>query len=126
MASKNPALNVILPILALAGGIFIGYVDSHSDTPAITLLLLAVLTFVLGSLGPRRAWVWAILAGVGVPALDFALPRMGLAPWDTASPPTIPSCLGIAAVAMAGCFAGAYAGALLGWAVRGASEPRTS
>jgi hypothetical protein len=126
MRSRYTVVTVLLAILALAGGIFIGYADSHSDDPAITLVLLAAFTFVLGALGPRRPWLWAVLAGVWVPVLDTTLPRMGLAPWDTASPPTFLSGLGVLGVTMAACFAGSYAGALLVRAARRAMTPHQS
>jgi hypothetical protein len=120
MESKGALITILLAILALAGGIFMGYADSHSDDPAITLLILASFNFVLGALGRGRPWLWPLLAGIWVPVLDTVLPRLGLAPWDTASPPTVLSALAVLGVVMAACFAGSYAGAFI---VRTARRP---
>ncbi len=126
MPSRDKVATILLSVLALAGGIFMGYADSHSDDPAITLMILAACSFLLGSLGSRRPWLWPLLAGIWVPVLDAVLPCLGLAPWDTASPPTLPSFLGVLAVVMAACFAGSYAGALLVRAARRAMSPHHS
>ncbi|HUI42674.1 MAG TPA: hypothetical protein VL523_11970 [Terriglobia bacterium] len=121
MSMKASMGSLVLAAFALAGGAFIGYADSHSDDPAITLLLLGALTFLLGSLGPRKPWLWAVLAGPWVPVLDVALPRLGLAPWDTASPTTLLSSLAVLGVVMAASLAGSYAGAFVGRAARRAA-----
>ncbi|HEV2426465.1 MAG TPA: hypothetical protein VGZ29_16690 [Terriglobia bacterium] len=118
MQSKGTLVTALLAIPALAGGIFMGYADSHSDDPAITLLILASFSFVLGALGPRRPWLWPLLVGIWVPVLDTVLPRIGLAPVDTASPPTVLSGLAVLGVVMAACFTGSYAGAFIVRAAR--------
>jgi len=127
MQSKGTVITILLAIPALAGGIFIGYADSRSDDPAITLLLLGAFTFVLGALGPRRPWLWPLLVGIWVPLLDIVLPRLGLVPRDTAgSPLTVLNALGVLGVVMAACFAGSYAGALIVRAARRAMSPKHS
>jgi len=126
MQSKGTVVTILLAIPALAGGIFMGYADSHSDDPAITLLILAAFSFLLGALGPGRPWLWPLLVGIWVPVLDTVLPRLGLAPWDTASPPTFLSGLAVLGVVMAACFAGSYAGALMVRAARQAMSPNHS
>jgi hypothetical protein len=127
MKSKDAVVTVLLAIPALAGGIFIGYADSRSDDPAITLLLLAAFTFVLGALGPRRPWLWPLLVGIWVPVLDIVLPRLGLVPRDAAgSPPTFLNALAVLGVVMAACFAGSYSGAFIVRAARRAMSPHHS
>ena len=127
MPSKGMVGTVLLTILALAGGIFVGYADSRSDDPAITLVVLAAFTFVLGALGPRRPWLWPLLVGIWVPVLDVVLPDVGLVPRDTAgSPPTVLNALGVLGVVMAACFAGSYAGAFIVRAARRAMSPNHS
>ena len=127
MESKGTLITILLAILALAGGIFIGYADSRSDDPAITLLVLAAFTFVLGALGPRRPWLWPLLVGIWVPVLDIVLPALGLVPRDTAgSPPTVLNALAVLGVVMAACFAGSYAGAFMVRAARRAMSPSHS
>ena len=121
MRDKTTIFSLALGAAALAGGAFLGYADSHSDDPAITLALLGALTFVLGVLGPRRPWRWAALAAPWVPVLNYALPHLGLAPWDTASPPTVLSALAILGVVSVAALAGAYLGSLVGGAARKAA-----
>ena len=64
---KDRIATALLSPLALAGGIFIGYADSHSDDEFVTMGILAGFTFLLGVLGPRRPWLWAVLIGIWVP-----------------------------------------------------------
>jgi hypothetical protein len=124
MSTKDALVTTLLAALALAGGIFMGYSDSRSDDPAITLLILGTFTFLLGALGPRRAWLWPLLAGVWVPALDTILPRLRLAPREAGFPPTLLSVLAVLGLVMAVCFAGSYAGAFLAGAARRAISSR--
>ena len=127
MQSKGTVFTILLAILALAGGIFVGYADSRSDDPAITLLILAAFTFVLGALGPGRPWLWPLLVGIWVPILDIVLPRLGLVPRDTAGSPATPlNTLAVLGVVMAACFAGSYAGAFIVRAARRAMSPHHS
>ena len=127
MQSKGTVVTILLAIPALAGGIFMGYADSHSDDPAITLLILAAFSFLLGALGPGRPWLWPLLVGIWVPVLDTVPPRLGLVPRDTAgSPPTVLNALAVLGVVMAACFAGSYAGALMVRAARQAMSPNHS
>lgn len=118
MQSKEIAINFLLPVMAIAGGVWIGYADSVSDDVFITLGLLMVFCALLGLAGSRRAWRWPLLAGIWVPVLDVVLPRLGLAPQRAGESFTFLSALAVTAVVMAVSFAGAYVGALLGWSVR--------
>jgi len=111
---------VVLSLVALAGGAWIGYADSRSDDVFITLSLLIVFSFVLGLLGPRRPWQWAPLVGIWVPVLDTVLPRLGLAPQRPGESFTFLSALAVTGLVMAVCFAGAFLGAGLVWAARNA------
>lgn len=128
MQSQNNVMRFLLPIIALAGGAWIGYADSRSDDVFITLGLLLILCGLLGLAGPRRAWLWPLLVGFWVPVLDVILPRLGLAPQRPGENLTYLSALAVTGLVMVVCFAGAYLGALLGWSVRnvwpGASEAR--
>jgi hypothetical protein len=115
---RNSYANIALAAAALGGGAWIGYADSHSDDPAITLLILGGLAFLLGALGPSRPWRWAALAAPWIPLLNLVLPRVGLAPRDSASPPTALSSLAVFGVVVAAALVSAYAGAFVGRAVR--------
>jgi len=118
VALKDSITTVLLTCLALAGGIWIGYADSHSDDAFITLGILVGFSFLLGVLGPHRAWLWAILIGIWVPVLDSVLPILGLAPTRPGESFGFLSALAVAALVLTACFVGAYAGAFLGRTVR--------
>lgn len=117
-------MNTLLALLAMAGGLFVGYMDTHWVSANVqTVAALAALTFVLGCAGPRLAWLWAMLAGTGVPLLNLVLPPLGLAPENPGLPRTLPSYLLLTLVVMAVCFAGCYAGALVVRVARGLRAP---
>lgn len=118
MQPKKAIMTVLLSGLAVAGGAWIGYADARSDDVFITLGLLLGFSFLLGLVGPRRAWLWAPLVAIWVPVLDSVLPRLGLAPRRPGESFTFLSALAVTGLVMAVCFAGAYLGALLGWSVR--------
>ena len=118
MALKDTVVTVLLSCLALAGGIFIGYADSHSDDEFITLGVLVGFSFLLGVLGPRRPWFWAVLIGIWVPVLDSVLPKLGLVPTRPGESFGFLTALAVAALVLTVCSAGAYAGAFVGRTVR--------
>lgn len=128
MQSKDVTVTVVLSIVALAGGAWIGYADSRSDDVLITLGLLFGFSFLLGLAGSRRAWLWPPLVAIWVPVLDAVMPQLGLAPQRPGEHFTLLSVLAVAGLTMAVCFAGSYTGAALAWAVShawpGASEAR--
>jgi hypothetical protein len=118
MESRNATVTVVLSILAVAGGAWIGYADSQSDDVFITLALLMGFSALLGLVGPRRPWLWAPLVAIWVPVLDSVLPRLGLAPQRPGESFTFLSALAVTGLVMAVSFAGAYLGAGLVWAAR--------
>jgi hypothetical protein len=125
MPSRNSLSTVLVAVLALAVGIFVGYADSHSDDVPLTLVLLFGFSFLVGFLKPRRVWRRALLVGIWVPVLDALLPPIGLAPQEPASTSGLLSTLAVLGLVMAACFAGAFAGALAGKAARGSLQSRT-
>jgi hypothetical protein len=118
VALKDTVATILFSCLALAGGIFIGYADSHSDDEFVTLAILVGFSFLLGVLGPRRPWLWALLIGIWVPVLDSVLPKLGLAPTRPGESFSFLSALAVTALVLTACFFGAYAGAFLGRTVR--------
>jgi len=118
VALRNTVVTGLLCCLALAGGIFIGYADSRSDDEFITLGILVGFSFLLGVLGPRRPWLWALLIGIWVPLLDSALPPLGLAPTPPGESFGFLTALAVAALVLTACLVGAYAGSFLGRTVR--------
>ena len=125
MPSKSTIATVLVAVFALAGGVFIKYADSHSDDVPITLALLFGFSFLLGFLRPRWPWLWALLVGIWVPVLDTTLPALGLAPPEAHSTPGLLSMLAVLGLVTAVCFAGAFAGALVGKAARDAFQSKT-
>lgn len=122
MALKATLVGVLLAGVALVGGFFIGYADSHSDDVFVTLGVLVAFSFLLGLLGPRWPWLWAVLIGIWVPVLDATLPRVGLAPQRPGESLGFLSLLAVSGLVMTVCGAGTYAGALL---VRAARREKT-
>ena len=60
-----------LLIVALALGAAVTYVDSRPtwDDTGVTAGALLVISGVLGFLGPKRPWLWALALGVWIPLL---------------------------------------------------------
>jgi hypothetical protein len=121
MPSRISLASLALGLAAVTGGIAVAYLDAHTDEVSVTLAALIILGFVLGSVGPRRAWLWALLVSVWTPMLGFTLPLAGLAPSNPRLPLIVPSFLALTAVTGTAALAGAYAGAWLGRAVRRAT-----
>ena len=97
-------------ILALAGGIFAWWVDFNNDEPQAAVLVILVVTFLLGFLVPRRAWLWAIIVALCLP-VGYLLAPYSWATYQSArsSPAGMPPSL-----ALIPAFIGAYLGALAG------------
>lgn len=64
-------------VLALAAGIFVGYVDIHSSEVFIPVLLILGFAFIFGYLLPGIAWRLALLIGIGVPLVGLAAYYLG-------------------------------------------------
>jgi hypothetical protein len=88
-----------LLLLAIALGLAIAWVDSrpHWDDSGITAGMLLLTAGVLGLIGPRRPWLWALGIGVWIPLHQvIQAPTMG----------NVLGGLVILAFPMAGAFAG--------------------
>ena len=110
MQKRNLWATVGRFLLALTLGALAGYIDMIEEDVQLPALMLLLSAFLLGSLSPRRPWLWALLIGLCIPvahAIGFAIHYQPPypAPWA----PTL-----ILPVVIA--FAGAYAGALVRWA----------
>jgi hypothetical protein len=114
-AGKNRTLHWVLLGAAIALGVAIAWVDSrpHWDDTGITAGSLLLSAGLLGLIGPRRPWLWALGIGLWVPLYLFV------------QKPTIGSALGgcvIVAIPMAG----AYAGMAVRRAIGAVSDNRIS
>ena len=94
-------------ILAIAGGNFAGWVDFNNDEVQAAVLVILVVTFLLGMIEPRRAWLWAIIVALCLPGFYLIAHGLGHQP---VSPPS-PGWYG-SLIALIPAFIGAYAGAL--------------
>ncbi len=108
---QSERLKKVLPwvcfVLALAGGILAWWVDSRNDEPQAAVLVLLMVTFVTGFLLPRRAWLWAVITGLCLPAGYLFTRRLGYLPASPVEPGWYAS-----AIALIPAFIGAYSGAL--------------
>jgi len=65
-------------ILALPLATLTGYLDMRAREVQGIVLILLILTGVFALAWPRRAWLWALLFGVSVPAWHFGVALAGL------------------------------------------------
>jgi hypothetical protein len=100
-------LPLICTIFALAGGIFAWWIDSRNDEPQAAVLAILVVTFGLGFVIPRRAWLWALLCGICLPIGYLIARSLGFYPVAPLEPGWYASIL-----ALIPAFIGAYFGAL--------------
>jgi hypothetical protein len=103
----NKVLAWVCLIIALAGGIFAGWVDFNNDEPQAAVLVILVITLLLGLIQPRLAWLWAIIVALSLPAVYLVATNLGYQPVSPPSPGWYASLL-----ALIPAFIGAYAGAL--------------
>ena len=101
-------LERICVVLAFAGGAFAGWVDFNNDEPQAAALMVMAVTFLVGFLLPRRAWLWAIIVALCLPGMYLLLRGLGYQPMSLPEPGFYASLL-----ALVPAFIGAYWGALL-------------
>ncbi len=100
-------LGWVCPVFALGGGALAGWIDFNSDEPQVAVLVILVVTFLLGLIIPKRAWLWAVIVALCLPAEYLFLRSLGYQPVSPLSPAWYASLL-----ALIPAFIGAYAGAL--------------
>jgi hypothetical protein len=68
-SERNDTVQKILAAIALISGILIAFVDSRPtwDDTGITVICLLAASGLLGILGPKRPWLWALLVGIWLP-----------------------------------------------------------
>jgi hypothetical protein len=99
--------DVVVLALAVAGGALIGYIDLGASEGFVPASMILASTFVLSLISPRRAWLWGIVVGLGVPVVHGITQISGRAqafPFDW-SGVALPVAFGLA-------------GATAGWLVR--------
>jgi hypothetical protein len=62
-------------VAAIVAGLGIAWVDTRPgwDDTGISALAVVAVCALFGALRPHHAWVWALLVGVWIPALNIAL-----------------------------------------------------
>ena len=101
---------ILMYALALLVAIATGYIDTHSKTddnlPMVLIMLVS--TFFFGLAHPQRAWQWAFIIGLGVPAAHLIGLLFGYRPPYPVQPNVL-----VTFIALVPAFIGAYLGALL-------------
>jgi len=66
---RSFTMQKILAAIAVVSGLFIAFIDSRPnwDDTGITVFALLVASGLLGMLGPKRPWLWALLVGIWLP-----------------------------------------------------------
>jgi hypothetical protein len=65
--------SLVLPILAVACGLLIAWVDSRPtwDDTGVTVGTVLLASALFSALRPRRPWFWALAVGVWIPVLGI-------------------------------------------------------
>jgi len=90
---------------AMAAGLLAGWIDFNNDEPQAAAIVLALCAAILGFIWPARAWLWAVIVGLGIPAAYFIWPALGFTPKSLPEPNVAASLL-----ALIPAFVGAYGG----------------
>ncbi len=102
---KKPLFWICL-VASVAGAVVAWWFDSRNDEPQAAALVILVVTFLLGFLLPKRAWLWAVIMGSSI-AVGYLIARAaGYLPANPVEPGWY-----AALIALIPAFIGAYAGA---------------
>jgi hypothetical protein len=93
--------------IALAGGVFAGWVDFNNDEVQAAVLVILAVTFLTGLITPRKAWLWAVIVALCLPGVYLIATQLGYQPVSPPNPVWYASLL-----ALIPAFIGAYSGAL--------------
>ena len=105
---------------ALICGVVISFIDSRSDAVQVAALLVAVTTFIFGTLHARQAWVYALIIGLSIIVFHTIT---SIAGWTASnSTDTVHAFAGL--IALIPAFIGAYCGAGLRWVLDGIGESK--
>jgi len=94
--------------MAVLGGFIAGAVDFRNDEPQAAMLVILVFTGLLGFVQPRKAWRWAIIVGLGIPAYYLIATALGYHSISVPEPGWYASL-----IALIPAFISTYGGALL-------------
>ncbi len=73
-AERSVIVQKILFAVAIALGVSIAYVDSRPswDDTGISAGMVLITSGILGALGPRRPWLWALCVGAWIPLFGIS------------------------------------------------------
>ncbi len=72
---SSPARSVVIVALVLGG--VSGIVDLFARSAQIAPILIVIFSFLLSLTYPRKAWLWALLIGMGVPLANTLALELG-------------------------------------------------
>jgi hypothetical protein len=75
---RSGGRNLMMVSVAVLIAALLGYLNLHNDEVQIPLLLLLLASFLLACMRPHRAWVWAIIIGLGVPLSSLLALKIGV------------------------------------------------
>lgn len=70
-------LDAVCIAIAVIGGFLAGAVDFNNDEPQAAVIVIVVFAGLLGFIQPIKAWRWAIIVGLGVPAVYLIATALG-------------------------------------------------
>ncbi len=94
-------------IFTILGAVLAGWVDFNNNEPQAAVLVILVVTFLAGVVYPGKAWLWAIIVALGIPAVYLIAVALGYHPVSPPSPGWYASLL-----ALIPAFLGAYTGVI--------------
>ena len=100
-------------VLALAVGIFAGYIDLHNNGTMMTLLILLAGMVLIGFISPDWWWLAAIISGLSLLATHVLQIAFGTSTWYATRPNSLASLLALMP---------AFIGGLAGAAIRKATQ----
>ncbi len=73
-------------LISIGIGLFAGYVDFRNDEPQAAVIVIGVGGIIIGFLQPKKAWLWAIIIALGLPAAYLIGAALGYTPHDWPQP----------------------------------------
>ena len=61
----------LIILLAIALSVAVGYSDLHQTDTSVSVAVLLIAGFVVGLLVTRRAWIYGLLVGAGIPVANL-------------------------------------------------------
>jgi hypothetical protein len=69
--------DVLWIALAAIGAFLAGAVDFNNNEPQAAVIVIVICAGLLGFIQPKKAWLWAIISGLGIPAVYLIATALG-------------------------------------------------